>query len=255
VEYVMQTLVPPKPYNLIDHDLVVGEGETKYVLRVRDLPIEEKPREKMLLLGPQSLTHVELMAVLLGVGTRKEEVMTMASRILREYGQQAIINEKNPQRLANTLQIPLGKACQIVASFELGRRSYQHKGGKPTFVRTSKQAYEHLKSMGDLQKEQLRGLYLNSRYQVIYEEIISIGSLTANIVHPREVFQPAIEHGAVAVIVAHNHPSGVKEPSDEDLTVTTQLIAAGKILGIDMLDHLIITKNTYCSLLEGNPSE
>jgi DNA repair protein RadC len=103
--------------------------------------------------------------------------------------------------------------------------------------------------MGDLQKEQLRGLYLNSRYQVIHEEVISVGSLTANIVHPREVFQPALEYSAVAVLVAHNHPSGNLEPSEDDIQATNQLIAAGGVLGIDLLDHLIITKTRYVSLI------
>lgn len=204
----------------------------------------------MMALGPGNLTHVELMAILLGVGTRKEEVMAMADRIVREYGERAIVNEKNPERLALSLDIPLAKACQIIASFELGRRAYQQKAGKPLFVHTARNAYDHLKSMGYLQKEQLRGLYLNSRYQVVHEEIISSGSLTANIVHPREVFQPALEYGAVAVIIAHNHPSGSTEPTTDDLLATTQLKAAGKILGIDLLDHLIITSDSYVSLIE-----
>ena len=242
----------PKLYQFTDVDLAMGEGETKYILRVRDLPIEEKPREKLLSAGPSNLTHAELMAILLGVGTRKEEVMAMASRILREYGERAIVSERNPQRLADSLDIPLAKACQIVASFELGRRSYQNRAGKPLFVRTATQAFEHLQSMGDLQKEQLRGLYVNSRYQIIHEEIISVGSLTANIVHPREVFQPALEYGAVAVIIAHNHPSGTLEPSEDDIGATEQLIAAGKVLGIELLDHLIIAKNTFTSLIERN---
>lgn len=245
----MHTLTSSVPYVLADTDTVIGE-DTRYVLRVRDLPIEEKPREKLLSSGPGSLSHVELMAILLGVGTRKEEVMAMAARIVREYGQQAIITEKNPQRLADSLDIPLAKACQIVASFELGRRSYQNKAGKPLFIRTTTQAFEHLKSIGHLQKEQLRGLYLNSRYQVIHEEIISVGSLTANIVHPREVFAPALEHGAVAVIVAHNHPSGILDPTQDDLQVTDQLLAAGKVLGVELLDHLIVTRDTFISLIE-----
>lgn len=251
----MHALTLPRPYTLVDRDVITGEGDTRYILRVRDLPLEEKPREKLLALGPNNLTHVELMAILLGVGTKKEEVMAMASRILREYGEKAIINEKNPIRLAESLDIPLAKACQIVASFELGRRSYQDRAGKPLFVHTAKQAFEHLKSMGDLQKEQLRGLYLNSRYQVIHEEIISVGSLTANIVHPREVFQPALEYSAVAVIVAHNHPSGVLDPTSDDINATTQLVAAGKVLGIDLLDHLIIANNTFVSLIERNTNE
>lgn len=251
----MHTLALPQSYQLTDTDLLIGEGDTQYILRVRDLPLEEKPREKLLAFGPTNLSHAELIAILLGVGTRKEEVMGMATRILREYGEKAILNETNPQRLADALQIPLTKACQIVASFELGRRFYQQKAGKPLFVRTAKQAFEHLKSMDELQKEQLRGLYLNSRYQVIHEEIISIGSLTANIVHPREVFQPAIEHSAVAVIVAHNHPSGNLTPTEDDIAATTQLIAAGKVLGIELLDHLIIANSTFTSLLERNHND
>jgi DNA repair protein RadC len=244
----MQTLSKEKSYAFTDSDMVMGEDLT-YVLRVRDLPIEEKPREKMMLLGVQSLSHVELMAVLLGVGTRKEEVLAMAGRIVHEYGKRAIVNEKNPHRLAESLGIPLAKACQIVASYELGRRSYQHKAGKPVCVRTAKQAYDHLRTIGMMQKEQLRGLYLNSRYHVIHEETISVGSLTANIVHPREVFQPAIEHGAVAVILAHNHPSGVLEPTNDDKSTTLQLVAAGKVLGIELLDHLVITSTSYVSII------
>jgi DNA repair protein RadC len=106
--------------------------------------------------------------------------------------------------------------------------------------------------MGDMQKEQMRALYLNSRYQLIHEEVVSVGSLTANIVHPREVFQPAIEHGAVAIIIAHNHPSGSLEPTEADVDVTTQLIHCGLLLGIDLLDHLIITSDTYNSIMGGN---
>lgn len=248
----MHAVTPTRQYQFKDTDLVMGEGETRYILRVRDLPIEDKPREKLLSAGPGSLTHAELMAVLLGVGTRKEEVMTMASRILREYGERAIVNERNPQRLADSLDIPLAKACQIVASFELGRRSYQNRAGKPLFVRTATQAFEHLRGMGDLQKEQLRGLYVNSRYEIIHEEIISIGSLTANIVHPREVFHPALEYNAAAVIVAHNHPSGTLEPSENDIQATEQLVAAGKVLGIELLDHLIIAGETFVSIVERN---
>jgi DNA repair protein RadC len=239
-----------KSYVLQDMDMVVGEGDTEYVLRVRDLPSEEKPREKLLTLGPSSLSHGELMAVLLGVGTKKEEVLSMAHRIVQEYGEKMITTETNPQRLSDTLDIPLAKACQIIASIELGRRFFEKRAGKPVFVRTAGQAFEHLRSMGDLQKEQLRGLYLNSRYRIIHEEVISIGSLTANIVHPREVFQPALTYGAVAIIIAHNHPSGTLSPTDADLEATSQLIAAGKILGIDLLDHLIIARNKFISINE-----
>jgi DNA repair protein RadC len=181
----------------------------------------------------------------LGVGTRKEEVFTMARRIVKEYGEKSIANETSPNRMAEALDIPLAKACQIIAAFELGRRFFTSHAGKALYVRNAQQAYQYLQPMGYSNKEQLKGLYLNSRYQIVHEEVISVGSLTANIVHPREVFKPAMEHGAVAVIIAHNHPSGSLEPTDEDIAVTEQLIQAGRVLGIDILDHLIITDTAY----------
>lgn len=244
--------LPAAPrYKLNDNDVVLAESDQPYILRVRDLPSAEKPREKMLSSGPHNLAVAELVAILLGVGTKKEEVMSMAQRILKDYGEKSIMNEINPQRLSDTLQIPIGKACQIVASFELGRRFFEKRNGRPVFVRTTKQAFHHLKGMSDMKKEQLCGLYLNSRYQIIHQEVISVGSLTANIVHPREVFRPAMEYGAVGVIIAHNHPSGSLEPTYADLEATTQLVAAGKVLGIDLLDHLIIANTKYASIIEG----
>lgn len=235
-------------YTLRDNDLILQEANTPYVLRFRDLPDQDKPREKLLSAGAKNLSSAELMAVVLGVGTSKEDVLAMAKRITKEYGEKALTNESNPEVLANALEIPLTKACQIVASFEMGRRYFSRQPGS-VYIRQSKQAYEYLKDMGNLRKEQLRGLYLNSRYQVIHEEVISIGSLTANIVHPREVFQPAIEHNAIAVVLAHNHPSGRINPTVADIEITQQLIQAGQILGIDLVDHLIITATRHVSLL------
>ncbi|MCK9351610.1 MAG: DNA repair protein RadC [Candidatus Paceibacterota bacterium] len=243
----MKTLLA-SPYVLRDNDLFLDSDAKEYVLRVKDLPSEAKPREKMMQSGPSVLSEVELMAVILGVGTKKEEVMSMASRLFEEYGKNAIVNHTDPRKLEREMNIPASKACQIIASLELGRRFFKQANGKTAIIRTSKQAYEYLKDMGELQKEHLRGIYLNSRYRVIHEETISIGSLTANIVHPREVFRPAVEHHAVAVIIAHNHPSGDKTPTKEDRAITKQLCSAGKILGIDLLDHLVITKTGFGSI-------
>lgn len=236
-------------YRVSDNDVMLDDAE--YELRVKDLPSEERPREKMLQQGAGVLSQAELVAVLWGVGTRKEDVLTMAQRTLQEYGERAILTARKPSELAETLSIPLNKACQLVAAFELGRRAYATgRTGRPIEVRTPRQAYYYFRDMGLNSKEQLRGIYLGSRHQVVHDEIISIGSLTSNIVHPREVFQPAVERGAVAVIIAHNHPSGSLEPSQADVEVTRQLIAAGQILGIDLLDHLIITAAGHQSILE-----
>lgn len=244
-------LTSRQSYRLFDNDAVLEDGNAPYVLRVKDLPNEERPREKMLAAGSKSLTQAELVAVLWGVGTRKEDVLTMAKRTLQEYGEKTAYDECSPKDLSEALGIPLAKACQLAAAFELGRRTYATgHGGQPAQVRTPQQAYHYFKDMGASSKEQLRGLYLGSRYQVVYDEVISIGSLTSNIVHPREVFQPAVERGAVAVIIAHNHPSGSLEPSEADIQVTNQLVAAGKILGIDLLDHLVITEGDWRSIVE-----
>jgi len=236
-------------YALHANDTLIGERIDTYVLRVRDLPDDQKPREKLLAEGPDSLSLAELMATILGVGTRKEGVLAMAQRIVKEYGDKAIAVEADAQQMAEVLDIPLVKACQIVAAFELGRRFFAVQAGRAVFVRDAHQAYEYLKPIGYSPKEQLRGLYLNSRYEVIHDEIISVGSLTANIVHPREVFRPALDHGAVAIIVAHNHPSGNLEPTREDIAVTAQLVAAGKLLGIDVLDHLIIAGDQFVRII------
>ncbi len=247
--------MPVISYAFSDKQQIVQHqpGSHRYVLRVRDLPSADKPREKLLRFGASGLSSAELVAVVLGVGTKREEVMTMAQRILHEYGDRAIMHERNPAKLSMVLDIPQAKACQVVACYELGRRAFATRNGQPRYVRTALQAYEHVKDMTLGKKEQLRGLYLNSHYEVIRDEVISVGSLTANIVHPREVFQPAVEHGAVAIIVAHNHPSGTLDPTPEDLHVTEQLRAAGEILGIDLLDHLVVTPEGYHSIMETGP--
>lgn len=237
-------------YQLHDLTQTLVDSPSDYILRVKDLPDNQKPREKMLQLGVQNISLAELLAVLLGVGTKKEELLSMTQRLVKEYGPKALLSETNPLQMAAALDIPLSKACQIVAGYELGRRFFAHQYGKPVFIRNAQQAYQHLKGLSDSKKEQLRGLYLNSRYQLIHDELLSVGTLTANLVHPREVFQPAIEHGAIAVIVGHNHPSGSIEPTNADIIVTEQLLQAGKMLGIELLDHLVISKQQYSSVLE-----
>lgn len=235
-------------YTLTNTDLFLDEDK-KYVLKFRDIPQEEKPREKMSKFGPETLSVAELLAVLFNVGSKKEDVLTMTSRLLREYGEKAILDQRNPQKLADTLDIPISKACQMVACFELGRRFFQTPTpGRPDFLRTAKQVHDYLKDMANLPKEHLRGLYLNNHYRLIHDEVISIGSLTANIVHPREVFKPALDHAASAVILVHNHPSGSTAPSEEDVEITKQIVQAGKVLGIPLLDHIIVAKDGFTSV-------
>jgi len=236
-------------YKISDQNFVLNHGKQYKIIAVRDLPDEEKPREKLIQTGVGALSSIELLAIVLGVGTKKEEVFSMASRLLREYGEKGIAYQKDPTIIERDLKIPQIKACQIVACFELGRRFYQKKPGGSITIRTAQQAYNYLKDMGHLNKEQFRGLYLNTHYQLIHDEVISIGTLDASIVQPREVFRPALEYSAAALIIAHNHPSGVLKASKADVEITNKLIAAGQILGIEVLDHIIIGKNKFASII------
>ena len=228
----------------LDQSLYSGE----YPLLIRDLPPEEKPREKLLAQGPEALSSRELLAIVLQVGTVKEDVIQMSERLVRGYGENNILTERDAQKLSEEATIPIGKAMQIVALGELGRRTYDKRESGFKTIRNARDVYEYLVDMRSLPKEYLRALFLNAHNRVIRDEVISIGTVNSNIVHPREVFRSGIESNAVAVILAHNHPSGEAIPSSEDEVITTQLIQAGKILGIRVLDHVIITKDGFTSV-------
>ena len=223
-----------------------GGGE--YPLLIRDLPPESKPREKLLAQGPEALSSRELLAIVLQVGTVKEDVLEMSERLVRGYGDYSVLSERDARKLADEANIPVNKAMQIVALGELGRRAYDKKDSGFTTIRNARDVYDYLVDMRSLPKEHLRALFLNAHNRVIRDEVISIGTVNSNIVHPREVFRSGIESNAVAVVLAHNHPSGEAVPSQEDIEITKQLVHAGKILGIRVLDHVIITKDGFASV-------
>ncbi len=235
-------------YTLRHHDIILDNQGKHYHLKIRDLPEDEKPREKLLKHGVSALTTSELLAVVLNTGTKKEGVLEMSGRIIKDYGEGGILSQKNPIMLSKDLDIPMGKSMQIIACAELGRRFFEKNNLSTTSIRTAREVYEYTRDMANLSKEHLRGIYLNAHYKVIHDEIISIGTVDANIIHPREVFKPAIEHSAVALILVHNHPSGVTTPSEADLNVTAQLVEAGKFLGVDLIDHVIVTKDSFASI-------
>lgn len=222
--------------------------EKPYVLKINDLPNYDRPREKLLAQGPSILTTQELVALLLIAGTKKEEVMTMSARILKDYGEQTLAGYTNAAKMAEDLDIPLAKAMQIVACAELGRRFFEKRTQTVATIRTARDVYDYVQSMHHLPKEHLRGLYLNAHHKLVRDEILSIGTVTTNIIHPREVFKPALEYNAVAVILVHNHPSGEITPSEADVEITKQIIAAGKIMGINVLDHIVVTGSGYMSI-------
>ena len=153
-------------YKIKDQNIVINHSRQYKILSVKDLPNEEKPREKLLQTGASTLSSAELLAIVLGVGTKKEDVLLMANRLLREYGEKGIVYQKDPKIIEKDLKIPLIKACQIVACFELGRRFYQKKPGASIIIR-NETSYSHLKRHGNFKEEQIRCLYLNVHYQLI----------------------------------------------------------------------------------------
>jgi len=245
----MRTKAPEKLYTRNGNGAgFLDAGERQYIFTIRDLADEDKPRERLIEHGPASLSVTDLLAVVLTTGTTKEDVLTMAGRVMKEYGEKSIASQKNAKTLADDLDIPIGKATQIVACAELGRRFFSHNAmGAPT-LRTAREVFEYVGDMRSFSKEHLRGIYLNAHYKVIHDEVLSIGTVDTNIIHPREVFKPAIEYSAVAVILVHNHPSGEVTPSANDIAFTKQLVEAGALLGIDLIDHIVVTKDSYASV-------
>lgn len=220
----------------------------EYPLTIHDLPSEEKPREKLIQNGPEALSIKELLAVVLMTGTTKENILDMSNRLIRDYGERSILAEKDPNKLSQDMDVPIVKACQIVACGELGRRFYDRNESGFVTIRNAKDVFDYLQDMRNLPKEHLRGIYLNSHNRILRDEVISIGTVNSNMIHAREVFRPAIECNAAALILAHNHPSGEAMPSKEDEDITKDLVEAGKILGISILDHVIITKDAFVSV-------
>jgi DNA repair protein RadC len=250
-----QTVLPRalSPYMLRTNSFILDErapsqATKQYVLTIHDLPSEEKPREKLVEFGPGALTIDELLAVILITGTKKEGILEMSSRILKEYGEKSILSATDVKALAADLSIPETKAGQIIACGELGRRFHKKNRNGAAVLRTAEDVFAYTADMRGLTKEHFRGLYLNAHYQLVHDEIISIGTVDANIVHPREVFRPALAYAAAAIILVHNHPSGNAEPSNADRVVTQQLREAGNLLGIELIDHVVVTSDTFTSI-------
>ena len=217
--------------------------------KIKDLPKVERPREKLMQYGPEKLSNSELLAILLRSGKKGKNVIELANKILKRFSKDEL-----PNLTFNDLKDYSGlgpaKACEIIACFELGKRLLKDK--KAEIYLKPKEVWEELKDLRDHKKEHFVIFYLDSRNQEIKREIISVGSLNANLVHPREVFEPAVRHLAAQIILAHNHPSGDPEPSEDDLEITKRLTESGKILGIEVVDHIIITKTGFLSFKEKN---
>ncbi|OMP67544.1 RadC family protein [Domibacillus epiphyticus] len=220
-------------------------------LMIRDVPPHDRPRERMIGSGPQSLSNHELLAILLRTGTKQESVLQLSNRILHEFEGLRLLKDASLEEITAIKGIGIAKAVQIMAALELGRRLGRLKYEERFMIRSPEDAANYMmEEMRFLSQEHFVCLYLNTKNQVMHKQTLFIGSLNASIVHPREVFKEAFRRSAASIVCLHNHPSGDPSPSREDIDVTKRLVECGKILGIDVLDHLIIGEKKFVSLKE-----
>ena len=205
----------------------------------------DKPREKLIKKGVKALKDYELLAILLGSGVQGKDVISLSNEIIKLFEDD--FENLNLEKLLSIHGLGLAKASQILSSIELSRR-YLIKQNKK--ITSAKDVYEELKEYHNKKQEYFLALYLDGANHLIQTKIITIGILNQSLVHPREVFSYAIEKRCASIIVAHNHPSGILEASNEDINVTKRLKESGKILGIELIDHLIITNDGFVSLKE-----
>jgi len=221
-------------------------------LTVKELPLDDRPREKLLLRGPQSLSDAELVAILLRTGKKGKSVLEIARDLISSEGNLAILATKTIDSLQLISGIGKDKAATLAAAFELSRRILSQPKWLSNKKITSPQdvAEIFIPILRDENKEKFIVVCLNSANKIIKHETISIGNLNSSVVHPREVFKVAIDNSSASIILIHNHPSGNPEPSNEDIRITKKIVETGKIMEIPVFDHLIIAGETYTSFVE-----
>lgn len=227
-----------------------ARGTVKKSFTIHDLPISERPRERLQKFGVEALSAQEILALILGRGIAGESVMVTAQRLLSQFGNLRGIAGASVEQLSQVKGIGLAKASQIKAAFELANRleGYSEAGDKPV-VKTPDEVVALVRGrLRGKKKEHFLALLLDTRNQLIKVAEISVGSLDTSLVHPREVFKEAISASAASVIFVHNHPSGDPEASEDDIKLTKRLAEAGEIVGIDVLDHIIVCDKDYLSL-------
>lgn len=222
----------------------------EYKIRISDMKKEERPRERLLKYGQGSLSDSELLAIILRIGSKNENALNMAQRILSEYNLKQL-SQVNLKELMRIKGIKESKASQIAACFEIARRLETFQDVEKPKISSPLDVYRRVyPGLREQKQESFIELCLDTKNQIVKEAVISVGTLNANIVHPREVFKMALAESAASIIVAHNHPSGDPAPSREDIEITKKLIEAGKIIGIDVLDHVIIGDGRHFSMKE-----
>lgn len=222
-------------------------------LKIKEIPQDERPRERLLCYGVEQLSNEELLAILLKTGTRDMSAKVLGTYILKELGSISALQHTSYQTLAQMKGIGRAKACTVLAAIELGKRVLQKKSILfQKFTDAYQVASYYQDKIGMLKQEYFVCIYLDVSKKLIHEKILFIGTLNRSLVHPREVFKEAYQVSACSIICIHNHPSGDVLPSKEDILFTSQLVKVGKMLGIEVIDHIIVGEDKYYSFFENN---
>ncbi|MCA9371508.1 DNA repair protein RadC [Candidatus Woesebacteria bacterium] len=218
-------------------------------MNIKLLPKHKRPREKLIAQGAQNLKSKELLAILFRTGKKGKNAIELSADILKKHPISSLL-DLSYEELLKIDGIDAGKACGLLAAFELARRAMNLYDGSRPLILSQQDALDQIGDIRTLKKEHFVALYLNARNELIYKETISVGTLNISIVHPREVFEPALRHQAIGLILVHNHPSGDTQPSTPDLEITKRLVAAGNLLGIEIMDHIIVGRDAHFSFKE-----
>lgn len=217
-------------------------------LRITDMPKTIRPREKLFYVGAKNLSETELLAILLGTGSVKQNALVLSDKLLQKFPLKNV--EDQLKELVSYPGVGTAKAARIAAALELGERLFAPASVSKIIIRTAYDVLSQVRDIADKKQEYLIVLYLNARHELILKEVVGIGSLNSLRITPKEIFSNALQTPCASLIVVHNHPSGDPNPSDDDLSFTRRIQKAGEVMGIPLVDHVIISKSGYYSFRE-----
>jgi len=230
---------------------MVKEGEFMYF--IKEMPKNERPRERFIKHGREALSNHELIAIILRTGSKTQSVLDLAQKIYYNYASIKALNQADVMSLTKLPGVGPTKAIQLLSALELGRRLYQEEFIERTELTSPKSVFDYMAQDVDmLDQEHFFVLYLDTKGRLIKKTLLFKGSLNASLVHPREVFKHAVTLSAASLIMVHNHPSGDPTPSQSDIKITDMMIKNGKLMDIEVIDHIILGKGRYYSLRENN---
>ena len=223
-------------------------------VKIKEIPLNDRPMERLINVGANNLSNEELFSILLKTGTKEESAKTVASNLLKEIGDIHNFENLTLEKLKKIKGIGISKACTILAAIELARRlNASVEKINNLKIDSTDLVYKYYKNiLSEKKQEYFYCIFLNSKKRVISDKNIFIGTLNGSLVHPREIFKEAVLNSASSIICVHNHPSGIIEPSKEDILLTNRIVSLGLTMGIPVIDHIIIGKDKYYSFFENN---